>query len=546
MARVTYTKYKPTKLRNIFQNTEKTYTMENVPFEIEPTTLFSESFLWQLNRDYYQNEGIDAWRSGAVPHHMTSNSRVGKTYAELILGLLKDLSFKNKTSETVYILELGAGHGRLAFHVLQHLQKLKKSLNIELPPYRYILSDIVEENLSFFDEHPQFQILIEEGILDVCYFDAVKSTELILRHSKEKITTKKLNQPIIAIANYFFDSIPSDLFLIKDKTISSCSVALETDIDPSGMSTKSLLSNLNLKYQKIPFETPFYKNKISNHILDDYKNSLLDSHLLYPQKSLQCLVNIQSLSKQGLMVLSMDKGFHEIHDLQKLREPEIVTHGSFSVWVNFHALGKYCDKQGGKTFLPSFSSFSLELGCFLFLTDGDSYKETEATYQHFIDDFGPDDFNGMKKMVYQNISRMNIRDLIGFIRLSYYDSTFFIKLLPRLKLVLKKISFNERRRLAQTMHEVWNMYFNIDEKLDFAYELGGIFYDLGFYAEALTYFQYSVDVLGQQADIYYNVILCHYQLRQDDLFVKVLKEAKNNFPDYERFRELEKLDLGAV
>ena len=108
---------------------------ENKHYQVEASTLFSESLIWQLNRDYYQEAGIEAWSDGVVPHNMTSNSMVGKTYAELILGFLQDLASKGQTTDTVYIIELGAGHGRLAFHILKHLERLKELLQLELPPY---------------------------------------------------------------------------------------------------------------------------------------------------------------------------------------------------------------------------------------------------------------------------------------------------------------------------------------------------------------------------------------------------------------------------
>ena len=63
-------------------------------YEIEAFTPFSESKIWQLNRDFYHERGISAWSEGVVPHQMTSNSRVGKTYAELIFGLLQDIAQK--------------------------------------------------------------------------------------------------------------------------------------------------------------------------------------------------------------------------------------------------------------------------------------------------------------------------------------------------------------------------------------------------------------------------------------------------------------------
>lgn len=109
---------------------------------------------------------------------------VGKTYAELILGFLKDLAAKGQLLDTVYILELGAGHGRLAFHILQHLEKLIALSDERIPPYCYILSDIVENNLNFFQRHPQLQHFIKKGILDFAYYDAIGGKEIHLRHAE--------------------------------------------------------------------------------------------------------------------------------------------------------------------------------------------------------------------------------------------------------------------------------------------------------------------------------------------------------------------------
>ena len=138
----------------------------------------------------------------------------------------------------------------------------------------------------------------------------------------------------------------------------------------------------------------------------------------------------------------------------------------------------------------------------------------------FVNNFGPDDFNSIKQLTYANLSRLRTKELIALYRLSSYDSTFFIKLLPRLKQVSGNITINERTRLAQAMDYVWDMYFNINERLDLAYEIGGLMYDLGYYAEALGYFQHSIDAFGLKADTFYNKILCFYQLRQDQLFFK--------------------------
>ncbi len=517
--------------------------MDKEYFEIEPIKPFSESLIWQLNRDFYQERGLAAWSENIVPHHMTSNSMVGKTYAELIFSFLKDLASKGKVTDTVYILELGAGHGRLAFHILKHLENLTRSINTETPPYCYVLSDIVEDNLTFFRQHPQFQTYLENGLLDTTYFDATKSKELFLRHAQKKISPKGLNQPLLIIANYFFDSIPTDLFLIRDKMISTCSVTLQSTEDPTEMRAEKLISKIKLNYFKEPINPPFYVDPLINEILEDYKTLVFDTYLFFPKKSLNCLANLKELSTEGMMLLSMDKGFHDIHDLDKKDEPEIIAHGSFSFWVNFHAISSFCEKQGGKALFPSFSNFHLDIGCLLFLADSETFVQTDAAYQQFVNNFGPDDFNTIKRLAYANVSKLKIKDLIALVRLSAYDSTIFIKLLPRIRQVSGAITFNERRRLEQTLHQVWAMYFSINESFDLAYEIGGVFYDLGFYEAALNQYEYSINLFGQKVDIYYNKILCYYQLRKDPLFLKTLDEAKLAFPNNEMLAKLDKLDM---
>ena len=41
----------------------------------------SRSLLWQLQRRYFAQAGLDAWRSGTVPHYVTSNPFIARAYA---------------------------------------------------------------------------------------------------------------------------------------------------------------------------------------------------------------------------------------------------------------------------------------------------------------------------------------------------------------------------------------------------------------------------------------------------------------------------------
>lgn len=520
--------------------------MDSKRYIVETAKPFSQSLIWSLNRDYYQKEGVDAWRKSTVPHHMTSNSMVGRTYAELIFAFLKDLATKGQTKETLYILELGAGHGRLAFHILKHLEQLVHSSNSVLAPYCYVLSDIVEDNLNFFMEHPQFQNYLEAGLLDIAYFDAISSQEIAMRYNGKTILKKELEQPLLAIGNYFFDSIPTDLYAVRDGKIASCTIGLSTMNDPLEMDEETLIRELELSFNAKKLNTPPYKEAVLNEILEEYKNTLKHSHLFFPHKGLQCVNNLRQLSKKGLMLLSMDKGYHELNELDKKSLPEIIPHGSFSIWVNYHAFIRFCEKHGGRAYFPLFSTFHLELGCLLFIEDHDNYVEVQNSYQRSINNFGPDDFNVMKQMVYKNMNHFELPELLAIIRLSAYDATIFKNVLPQIKQLTKKITIKERSRLAETIHQTWNMYFTLKEPFDLAYEIGGILYDLGYYQDSLTYFTHSISIFGKKTDVFFNKALCYYQLRQDDLFLETVKKLKDAFPDYDKLTYLESLDLGAA
>lgn len=527
---------------------------------LESSVPFAESLIWQINRNYYQEAGLSAWSEDVVPHGMTSSAFVGKTYAALILGFLKDIAAERlsddgithtieknaltSVEEKVHIVELGSGHGRLAFHILYHLEDMIALEEISLPSYCLVLTDIVESNLDFFQNHFQFKRFIEEGKLEVAYFDAVASESIDLRVSGKTIQAQKLNYPIIAIANYFFDSIPNDLYRIEGDSVTSCDITLSTNINQETASESELLKSLTADIHKSLRDNPSQSPMIAE-ILKEYRSSLDDTFLLMPRLGMECINNLKKLSQKGLMLISMDKGYALLKNLKNRPQPEIIKHGSFSLYVNYHALSRFCEHSGGKPIFASFSDFSLKLACLIFLPNTDNYKETIKAYEHYVNDFGPDDYSGLKRLLLRNRQNLTIRELISGLRLSYYDSSLFVHLLPHIRQHTFRLTLEERKRLGETLIKTGENYFAINESIDVSYEIGGLLYDLGFYTEALNLFERASNVSGNLADLYYNRILCHYQLRQDKLFVATMAEAKVAFPGFEKFDELDKLDLGA-
>ena len=87
--------------------------------------------------------------------------------------------------------------------------------------------------LTFFLQHHQFQKYLENGQLDVAFFDGTTSNELLLKKSNITISHQSLQHPMIAIANYFFDSLPNDLYFVQNGKSTPCNMTVESyqDID---------------------------------------------------------------------------------------------------------------------------------------------------------------------------------------------------------------------------------------------------------------------------------------------------------------------------
>lgn len=74
-------------------------------------------------------------------------------------------------SQPIYIIEVGAGHAKLAYLSLLKLMKMREFFPF-LQPFKYIITDFTENNLDFWDTHPPLQKFFDMGVLDMAQFGA--------------------------------------------------------------------------------------------------------------------------------------------------------------------------------------------------------------------------------------------------------------------------------------------------------------------------------------------------------------------------------------
>lgn len=511
---------------------KKRNTPSAAPYVLEAGQRFSQSKLWELQRTYFEQNGPEAWRSGQVPHYVTSNPSIAKHYADLVFALFRDRARMGHGAEKVYLLELGGGSGRLCYHFLKALDHLCKFASFKVPDYCYILSDLAASNLKFWKEHPRFGPYIQAGTLDFARLDALSPEKATLEYAKVPIEKAFEQGPAIVIANYFFDSIPQDLFYINGYQIAECRTHLHCTTESSLSDPVRLLEEIELDYEYQPLGDSAYQNHMLNVLLESYRGKLGDTHLLFPNSGISCLQRLLRIMPKGMVLLSADKGAHRLEDWQGRTAPELVRHGSFSLGVNYNAIRTFCGLRGGLPLSSRQLHQHLSMHCMLFLQDPNDYLELRMAAERCLNDFGPDEFFSLKKAIERSIDQLQMGELLASIRLSGYDARLFGQVLPRLKELISWHSKAQALSLLKTCAQVWENYFPLGEDEDLAFEIGLLLFDLGFMREASTYFGLSEKIYGPSTGSLYNLSRCYAESGKKANAIHKLEELLRFDPDH--------------
>ncbi|MEW9701182.1 SAM-dependent methyltransferase [Paenibacillus sp. SI8] len=492
---------------------------------------YSQSTLWSIQRDYYESQGIKAWQGGEVPHYITNTPYIAKAYAEVIFGFLRDQArLKKQTLDPIYIMELGGGSGRLAFQILQFLQQLCEQASFEVPGYTYILSDFALKNISFWEANDRLRPFTELGLLDFARFDAEHDREIQLIRSQRTITAHSLSTPLLIIANYFFDTIPQDLFYFSNGQAFECHVITQLAKSSSmPASPVEQFGNLSFDYQLSPVTSFGYKDQRFNAVLEDYRDQLEESYVLFPSVGLQCLERLRALSTEGFLLLSADKGHHRVGNLDHRPIPSLVHHGSISLTVNYHAMISYYGQLGSLCLSTEHTHRHLNIVGVLMLDDAGAYSDTRHAFKQFVESFGPDDFFHVKKFCNQHMKDIEISLFFSLIRLSLYDAHFFKPYIPRLLILLPNCSESEKIDMKHMIHSVWERYYPIGEKYDLAFDLGLLLYQMDDYTDAIAMFNQSISGYGGNYSVFYNIAACYYRIENDlqaEIFLDKCLEIK--------------------
>ena len=169
---------------------------------------------------FYDRKGPDSWAQGIVPHFITCNSFIGRSYAKVLHGFFMDCLSPNSKmpidpNETFYIIELGTGSGKFSFYMLKALDEMRAVCSFPWKKIVYVMTDFTEKNFKFWQNHPSLKQYFDSGRLDAGIFDAVNDRKITLWKSGIVLEANSVSNPICIVANYLFDTLYHDIFQVS-------------------------------------------------------------------------------------------------------------------------------------------------------------------------------------------------------------------------------------------------------------------------------------------------------------------------------------------
>ncbi|MDW3210030.1 MAG: hypothetical protein R8N23_09190 [Reichenbachiella sp.] len=516
-------------MNNLQYKTEDTLINEGVPL--------SQTHLWDYQRNYYQEQNINAWVD-KVPFYVTSNPYIANSYANIIARYIIDgLNNGNINSNNpLYIVELGAGSGTFSFHFLNKFIELKEKLSIPIKPV-YVMTDIIEENIQFWQKQKAFKLFLDAGYLDFSFFDAEISEGLVLTESKITIDVNshlKPVNPLVLISNYCFDSLRQDVFKVKDSQLFQGLCKITNSSDNFIDEKISKLDQLHLTYDFEKVELPYYKNNVLNDVLYQYTDEIDNQYLLFPVGSLMCIQTFLNISNNNIFLLSSDKGFSKHLDVFQSEEPQLVFHDNcFSLSVNFNAIDRFFKCIGGDGF-SQFTEQSLTTCSFVSNTHFNKLPETSLALETNLNSFGHATINSV--FLNNDFSRglTSLNAIIPILEATKWDTWVFNSCRDT---IIQQIRMEgapkcDIENLKEKLPEIEANFYQLPKAIDTFTDIALYLQEIKEYEQALSYYQKSINHFGEIDITFYNMGLCKYFLNKFDEAIPKFELCLKLNPDH--------------
>lgn len=480
---------------------------------VETGKRLSECLLWRLQEEFYANAGLDAW--DVIPFYPTSNASIGALYAEIIVRFLQDTYEMLDPTEPVYILELATGSGAFSFYLMKELQrKLVFFEKLQALNIRYVMTDFTDAIVKDWTDSEKLNPFLKQNMLDFAVFRPEEQQEIQLIRSGQVLAPGTLKNPVIAIANYFFDSIRQDQFRVENHQLLETRLTFRRELQGLSPDSAVTLAQLQKTETFQPAEKSYYSNDTLNRVLEHYRQHFQDASILFPIGAFRCIENLSRLSGDKLLLLAADKGFTRSDYMEGHKEQFYTPHaGAFSYMVNFDAIARYFDFKNGFYMVDEGNTSILNM-----LAGGTLAGFTgslEQTRYYFEENVARQDAANHVNLARRLVNSENydalgqLRGAMGMIQLSNFDAMVFYECAGYLLQGLDDPLFvTDYRTLLSVLERVRENIFSLDPKANVYHKLEKIYFKLRHHAECKAIAHEAIQRFGPTAHSLVHLAAC--------------------------------------
>jgi hypothetical protein len=509
------------------------------PVTIEKHKRLSDSYLWTYQEDYFHQSGIEAWVN-KVPFYVTSNPFISNCYANLFVQFVRDYTTQHPTSKAdpFYVVELGTGSGRFSFYAIKKIVELLKDYQIEDVKICYVMSDFTHNNVEFWKQHPALKPFVEKGVLDFAVFHMETDKQLMLVNQNISLSANSLKNPLTIFANYIFDTVKHDAFSLSEKTLSELYISMSTQKDNLENGKPLNWDLVNIDYEPVKIEGARYADPEINAVLMEYENSGLDqTHFLFPIGALQAIQKLLRFSNNKLFLISSDKGYSSLESMAHLSYPRPSFHGSFSMMVNFDAIGRFFKKIGGDFMLQT-PREGLQTAVFTSGFTLDTMPQTALAIKQSVEGFSPADYFTLHRRVRDHFESYDLPTLASHLVFAGWDPHIYNRISRQICSLLHTSQKTTVDFLAAHMPKLMENFYVMPNVDNLPFEIGTFFLNLERYQEALDYYQLAAPLIKEERfDYYFNVGIAQYYVGEPKLALEQFKKALSVAPESEEAKE---------
>jgi len=483
--------------------------------QLERYLPFSQSRMWGLMRDYYINSGMSAW-TGEVPFYVTSHPFMAHRYANLIVDAWRDWRAQSSDHHQVcfYVIELGAGTGKLSYHILRALEELCAHWELPFAQLRYVMTDLVEANVDFWKQHKQLASFVKQGVCDFATLDCESFTS-VLCASGDVIAASSLNGPLCVIGNYIFDTLPADIFQKKNGHLYESRVSAFTESSNLEGDVIKECSRVTLEHEEARLTLPYY-NDVCDVCLERQLEFGEDGFFFVPTVAIRALHTLASFSSGRLILLTSDKGYRSRSEMLDLSFPKLTFHGSFSVMVNYLAIADYIESQAhGFTALQEpragIASCVMSMGMAV-----NRMPNFLLRVKQDMLDYSSGDYFTLYRAMVDSKEHQSADTLIALLAHSRWDPHVLQRVYQRLGEALSSGSESSRSWLRVHLADFVVNRYDMPGAQDTFFALGFLAYCLGDYQSSLDYYTQSLHLFPKQSSTHFNMGLSWHYLGDND------------------------------